>query len=95
MDVKLPEASKHVRSYYHDLDRNCDYIVRCRECRRLVVGTELAHDGLCPHCGTRHMIEVRELGFWEWLKIRLGILDFPHRDLFLKEFSLTGWWYRG
>lgn len=73
--------------YYESLGRSCDFLLRCRDCRRLLLYSTITATGACPKCGNRKVVEVTGLSLWEWLKIRLGILDFPDRRIFLKEFS--------
>lgn len=76
--------------YYEKYDRGSDWLLRCKDCGRLVTHQQLFGDGregLTPCCGTRSLREVRAMSFVEWLKVRLGIIDFPHRDEFLKEFG--------
>lgn len=80
-------AKKASHRYYQDLGRGCDYLLRCKECRRLVTYAELEKIGSCPHCGFRKVVEITGLTLLEWLKIRLGIIRFEDRDKFLKEFS--------
>ena len=76
------------RPYYEKLDKACDAIVRCNDCRRLVTHAAIiGNKGTTPCCGTRRVREVRTLGPWEWLKLRLGLIDFPYRAEFLKEFA--------
>lgn len=82
------------RQYYEDLPEGerqaCDWILRCDEqdCRTLVTLAEIHRTGGCPRCGSHTVKEVRTLSFLEWLKIRLGVLDFPHRDKFLAAFPM-------
>jgi hypothetical protein len=73
--------------YYVALGKGCDAIVRCKDCQHLVTHALLMAKGSCPRCGNRRVTEVRALGLWEWLRIRLGLLDFPYRKEFLKEFA--------
>lgn len=78
------------RPYYEKYDRGSDWLFRCKDCGRLVTHTQLFGDGkegVTPCCATRSLREVRAMSFWEWLKVRTGIIDFPHRDEFLKEFG--------
>ena len=83
-DTPVPRA----RPYYEDLGRACDHLLRCAECRRLVTHDEIVtNKGTTRCCGTRRVKEVRTLSLWEWLKVRLGIIDFEHRAEFLKEFA--------
>jgi hypothetical protein len=60
--------------------------MRCKDCKRLVTARVLASLGSCK-CGCRKITEIRTLSVWEWVKIRLGFIDFADRDLFLKEFA--------
>lgn len=76
------------RRYYHDLGRGHDYLLRCKDCRRLITFDRIQKGGGCPKCGNRRVIEVDTLGFWEMVRIRLGLIRFPDRSLFLKEFPL-------
>lgn len=72
--------------YYTALGRACDALLRCKDCKRLVTHARLAALGSCP-CGNRRVVEITTLSVWEWLRIRLGLLDFPYRQQFLAEFS--------
>jgi len=72
--------------YYVALGRGADYLLRCRDCQRLVPTAQVITRGFC-RCGSKRYLEVRTLTWWEWLKIRLGLLDFPYRAEFLKEFA--------
>jgi hypothetical protein len=76
--------------YYEKYDRGSDWILRCKDCGRLITHDQLfgdGRDGITPCCGTRSVREVRAMSLWEWLKLRLGIIDFPHRAEFLTEFG--------
>lgn len=79
-------SSPATERYYTDLGRACDYIFRCKDCRHLVRHTVLAARGCCP-CGNRRVVEVTTLSWWEWLRIRCGLLRFPYRREFLAEFG--------
>ena len=79
--------SAKARPYYEAMGDAHDDLLRCNDCKRLVVCTTLRARGGCPHCGTRRVVEVRSLSVWEWLRIRLGLLQFAHRQAFLREFS--------
>jgi len=81
----MPTAA---RPYYEALNKACDAILRCNDCGRLVTHATLTgNKGLTPCCGTRRVREVRTLSVWEWLKIKIGLLDFPYRREFMKEFG--------
>lgn len=71
--------------YYVKLGRASDAITRCAECQRLVTDKTLQKYSSC-RCGCRKVKEIQILSAWEWVKIRVGLVDFPHRALFLKEF---------
>lgn len=76
--------------YYEKYDKGHDDLLRCKDCSRLVTYASMfdnGRTGLTPCCGSRSTREVRALTVWEWLKVRLAIIDFPHRDEFLKEFG--------
>ena len=82
--AKSPAA----RPYYEDLDKACDAIVRCNDCMGLVTHANLiANRGLTPCCGTRRVREIRTLKQDEWDQISQGVIDFPYRAEFLREFA--------
>jgi|WetSurMetagenome_2_1015567.scaffolds.fasta_scaffold362494_2 hypothetical protein len=78
-------AAPRSSRYYEQLGRSCDDIVRCEACGRLLVMVEITTRGAC-RCGHRRVKEVTGLSVWEYLKIRLGITRFAHRQAFLAEF---------
>lgn len=71
-----------------------DAILRCHDCGRLVTYQRLMDVGMTPCCGTRRVKQVQHLRVREWLRIRLGLLDFPYRQEFLAEMTprLPSWW---
>ena len=71
--------------YYADFGRSCDWVLRCKDCRRLVTAETLQRLGACP-CGNARYAEVTALSLWERFKIRMGLLRFPHWQEFLKDF---------
>jgi DNA-directed RNA polymerase subunit RPC12/RpoP len=79
---------KHVPHYYEQMGEQHDGVLRCQDCRRLDTYVRLIAARGCPACGSRRVVEVKTLSTWEWLRIRLGLLDFPHRRAFLKEFHV-------
>lgn len=87
--IATDPTRRRIPTYYERLQLPVahDAILRCGDCRRLVLHASLATTGVTPCCGTRKVLEVRHLRFWEWLRIRLGLLDFPYRKDFLAEFS--------
>ena len=79
-------SGKYVPRYYEALGRAHDMLLRCKDCRRLVLYSKLTKLGSC-RCGNKRVIEVTTLTLWEWLKIRLGFIRFPDRNKFLREFT--------
>lgn len=84
----VPQAPSGVKEdrYYTKYGRASDALLRCKDCKRLVTHGQLAARGCCPSCGTRKVTEITTLSIWEWLKVRVGWLDFPYRREFLAEF---------
>lgn len=72
--------------YYESHGRGHDHLLRCKDCRSISTTDKLFQSGVCPKCGSRKFIEIIGLSLWEWLKIRLGIIDFENRKEFLREF---------
>ena len=72
--------------YYIAQGRGCDAILRCKDCQRLVLQAEWQRLGSCQ-CGNRKLTEITTLTEQEMADIQSGAIDFPHRDLFLAEFS--------
>lgn len=82
------ETSGTVRvPYYHPFGLATDGVMRCVDCARLVTVAQLKQIGKCPYCGTRKVKEVQGLSTWEWIQIWTGLITFPHRRLFLREFN--------
>lgn len=76
--------------YYEKYDRGHDDLMRCKDCGRLVTQDQLfgpGKQGVTPCCSSRSVREVRALSLWEWIKVRLGIIDFKYRHEFLSEFG--------
>lgn len=73
--------------YYQPFGLATDGVMRCSDCARLVTVAALKQAGKCPRCGTRKVKEVQGLSMWEWIQIWTGLIDFPHRRLFLREFN--------
>ena len=87
-----PDLGKLLRGtvptpYYEAFGQVTDGVMRCTDCSRLVTVAQLKQAGKCPKCGTRRVKEVQTLSTWEWIRIWTGILRFPHRRLFLREFG--------
>lgn len=79
----MPEA--RTERYYVQQGRSHDFLVRCQDCRKLVLYAAIVKRGQC-RCGNKRFTEVTTLTPWEWLRIRLGFLRFPDWDKFLREF---------
>lgn len=75
--------------YYTALGSACDALLRCKDCRQLVLRTTLVQLGCCA-CGCKRMTEITILTEAEMAQIQTDPWDFPHRDLFLQEFAPVG-----
>ena len=84
---EITENTRATKLYYHDLGRGHDYLLRCKDCKKLITYDSISEAGGCKHCGNKRVTEITSLTLWEWLKVRLGIIRFPDRSLFLQEFS--------
>ncbi len=73
--------------YYEDLGQAHDDLLRCKDCQKLVTMKAIAKLGMCDGCGNKRFTEITLLQQEEMDKIVSGEIDFPHRDLFLAEFS--------
>lgn len=80
-------GARHIPVYYEKLGLHHDAILRCKDCKKLVLHADIKLRAGCSHCGCRRLVEVTTLGVFEWLKMKLGVLDFPYRAEFLAEFS--------
>ena len=80
-------AESYVPRYYEALGRAHDYLLRCRDCQKLVTFATLTKLGCCDKCGTRKLSEITILSEQEMADIRSGVIEFPDSDLFLKEFN--------
>ena len=78
--------SKPARRYYEDLGRAHDYLMRCKDCQKLVDYEKITKRGVCK-CGNKRFIEITTLTLWEWIQIKVGLIRFKDRKLFIKEFS--------
>lgn len=82
------ENERPKRLTYYELEgRGVEGIVRCDGCKGLVVVAQIDGKAGCPKCGNRRFNEVRALSTWEQIKLRIGLINFPDKDKFLKEFS--------
>lgn len=76
--------------YYVAYGSACDWIQRCDDCKTLVTLETIHRDGGCHKCGCRKFKEPRTLSVWEFIKIKIGLLQFPHADEFLAAFKANG-----
>ncbi len=72
--------------YYADQGRATDYVLRCKDCQRLVTAARIQAHGCC-RCGNSRFLEVRTLSRFEQLRIRVGLLRFPYWREFLAQFG--------
>ena len=70
--------------YYNKLNRATDFILRCKDCKALVLIEEIRKVGSCA-CGNKRFAEIITLNSAEME--RLASLDFPYKAEFLAEFS--------
>lgn len=78
--------------YYVDEGRGHDDLLRCKDCQALVLFQVITKLGCCPGtegqaCGNKRFTEIVLLNEQEMADIQSGKIDFPNRDLFLKEFA--------
>ena len=85
-DVGVRSGTGKETRYYTALGRATDYLLRCKDCRALVLVTQLVKDGCCP-CGNKRVAEITTLSEQEQADIASGTIDFPHRAEFLAEFT--------
>jgi hypothetical protein len=71
--------------YYEEKGRACDAIMRCTDCLSIVTQKHIKALASCV-CGCRRLREITTLSQKEWDNIVAGDIDFPDRDLFMKEF---------
>jgi len=83
------EEVTRVPRYYEEKGRAHDYIMRCKDCQKLVLFETIQKLGCCGDCGNRRFVEVTILKEEEAKQIQDGTLAFPDSDLFLKEFSVV------
>lgn len=77
--------------YYVDKDRGHDFIIRCKDCVKLVVWSKFQEfKGCCPNCGNKRFTEVTLLKQEEMDAILSGELDFEDKEEFLAEFQPVG-----
>lgn len=76
-----------ILTYYEKEGRGVEDILRCANCKKLVVQTAIRVGLCCPKCGNKRFNDVQNVSGWEMFLIRIGWIDFPDRDKFLKEFS--------
>lgn len=86
MDSGVTSGQGREQRYYHALNRGCDFILRCKDCQRLVTAENLCKWGSCS-CGNKRVAEITTLSEQEQADIASGKIDFPYRAEFLAEFS--------
>lgn len=74
-------------NYYEDLGRAHDCLLRCKDCKALVTYQTITKLGSCDKCGNKRFVEITLLSEQEMADIQSGVIDFPARDKFLKEFT--------
>lgn len=82
-----PDGEPPFEEYYVKLGIGHDHLLRCKDCHRLVTHENVITVGGCRYCGCRRLVQISTLSVWEWLKIRLRVIDFPYRKEFLQEFA--------
>lgn len=82
-------ADARVPRYYEALGRSHDYLMRCKDCQKLVTFDAIKKLGCCDKCGNRRFAEITLLNDEEQAAIRSGAISFPDSELFLKEFSVV------
>lgn len=87
-DLSIPTTyNPGARQYYEQYGQMCDWIVRCKDCKTLITTDTIHKTGACHKCGSHDFREPRTLSVWEWLKIKIGLLQFPHSAEFLASFT--------
>lgn len=72
--------------YYTALGRASDFLLRCKDCKALVLLSFLQTHGCCE-CGNKRVVEITTLNDAEMERLTNGSLDFPYRAEFLAEFQ--------
>lgn len=70
--------------YYEKLGRATDFILRCKDCKKLETAAVLKVRGCCE-CGNKRFVEITTLTDAE--QAQVAALDFPYKAEFLAEFS--------
>ena len=79
--------AERIPHYYEALGRSHDYLMRCKDCKALVPYAIIESLSCCDQCGNKRFAEITLLNEKEMADIQSGVIDFPDRELFLKEFS--------
>jgi hypothetical protein len=74
-------------TYYEDLGRGHDCILRCKDCQHLVTYPTITKLGMCHNCGNKRFSQVIILKQEEMDAIRNGQIQFEDSDKFLAEFT--------
>ncbi len=73
-------------TYYEDLGRAHDDLLRCKDCQKLVTFAVITKLGMCDGCGNRKFVEIKILSEQEMADIQSGKISFADRDRFIAEF---------
>ena len=73
--------------YYVDQDRGHDYLLRCKDCQKLVTFAAIQKLGGCDKCGNKRFTEITLLSEEERADIVSGVIAFPDSEAFLAEFG--------
>ena len=74
-----------VPRYYEDLGMAHDYVVRCKDCQKILLFEVISSIGCCDNCGNKRYAEITTLTDAE--QELMKTLDFPHKEKFLAEFK--------
>jgi hypothetical protein len=80
-------GSSPASRYYDDFGAGHDCLLRCADCRKLILYSYLVEHGMCK-CGNRRVKEITTMSGREWFKVWSGLIRFPYRKEFLSEFPL-------
>lgn len=75
------------RTYYENLGRGHDDLLRCKDCQKLVTFATIQKLGMCDGCGNKRFLEIKLLTEQEMSDVVSGVIDFDGRVQFLSEFS--------
>lgn len=73
--------------YYVAEGRAHDYLMRCKDCQKLVTFAVITKLGSCDGCGNKRFTEITLMTEDEMNSLTDGTIDFPDKDQFLAEFA--------